>query len=244
MVDANAVPTQSGEGQNILWKTAILGRGHSSPTILGDRIYLATADESAERQSVVALNRETGAIVWTSDLHEGHFPKSDLHAKSTHANATVASDGRQLYIGFLNDGKIFASALDLDGEIQWQVPLGEFKHNYGYAPSPAIYKDLVLYAADNPGSGFLAAVHRVTGDIVWRKPRKSTSSYSSPVVVTIDGVDQLVISGGGRVISYSPLTGEELWRKTELPLRPVAQSFGMAISSLRAADTRKRRQSQ
>jgi len=111
----------------------------------------------------------------------------------------------------LNSGAIWATALDLDGEQVWQQNLGPFSPEFGYAPSPVIYGALVIVAGDNPGSGFLAAVHRKTGKIVWRVQRTSESSYSSPVVFHVAGRDQLLISGCHRVFSYDPNTGEELW---------------------------------
>lgn len=198
------------ESENVLWKSPVPGRGHSSPTIVGDRIYLATADEAKQTQSVVAFDRNSGEQLWERQVSQGGFP-SAMHHNSTHANGTVACDGERLFIAFLHHDAVWAYALDLQGEPLWERQLGSFNSKFGYAPSPTLYESLVIVAGDNQGGGWLAAVHRETGDIVWRKPRPAVSTYSSPVVASVGGRDQLLISGCHEVSSYDPATGDELW---------------------------------
>ena len=206
-----APPVSWSETENILWKADIPGRGHSSPIVVGDRVYLTTAEVDRKVQAIVALDRETGELAWRSEVHDGGLPTSGMHEKSTHANGTPAWDGQKIYIGFLNSDHIHATALDSQGAIVWQTQLGTFRPKFGYAPSPVIHEGLVIFAADNPGSGFIAAVRRDNGEIVWRKPRKSTGTYSTPSIVSVDGQNQLVISGIEQIVAYDPLTGEELW---------------------------------
>jgi outer membrane protein assembly factor BamB len=149
-----------------------------------------------------------------------------MHAKSTHANGTVACDGTHLYIGFLNNGEVHATCLDLAGEIQWQTPLGPFTPQFGYAPSPVIHEGLVIFAADNPGSGYLAAVHRESGDIVWRKPRRAGTSYATANVIPVAGTPQLVIGGLRTLASFDPLTGELNWSCDGLSEAVVGSAVG------------------
>jgi len=196
--------------ENVVWKTAIPGRGHSSPTVVGDRIYLATADEGTQTQSVLALDRAIGNVVWAKDLHQGGLNHA-MHNNSTHANGTVACDGERLFIAFLHDAEIHLYALTFDGELAWQRTLGAFNSKFGYAPSPTIWKSFVIVAADNQGGGWIAAVHRETGEVAWRKARPAISTYSSPVVANVAGKDQLLISGCHEVSSFNPENGEALW---------------------------------
>ena len=212
VVAAPASVTQWSQSENVLWSADVPGRGHSSPVIVGDRVYLATADDGAQQQFVLAFDRSDGSEVWRTQVNEGGFPgSSQLHRKGTNANSTVACDGEQIYIAFLNHDKITASALDLDGEIVWRKELGAFNSKFGYAPSPVLYKSLVIFAADNQGGGYLAALDRATGEIAWRKARPAVSTYSSPAIANIAGRDQLLISGCDRVVGFDPATGEELW---------------------------------
>jgi outer membrane protein assembly factor BamB len=208
-----APPTAWSESDHVLWKVDLPGRGHASPIVVGDRVYISTADEAEQTHELLALDRETGKQIWRSEIHRGDLPRDGMHAKSTHANGTPASDGRRVYLGYLTKGEVHATAVDADGGIVWQTPLGPFRPNFGYAPSPVLCESLVIYAADNPGSGYIAAVHRDTGDVVWRHPRKSTSTYATPSIVTVAGKDQLILSGGEQVAAYDPLTGKELWSR-------------------------------
>ena len=102
-------------------------------------------------------------------------------------------------------------ACDLDGSILWQKFLGDFRSKFGYSASPALHDSLVIVAADHSDGGFLAAVHRESGDIVWKKARPQESTYASPIVAHVAGKDQVLIAGADRVASYSPETGEQLW---------------------------------
>lgn len=204
------IPTEWGPTTNILWKTAVPGRGHASPTVVGDRIFLATADEDQQTQSVLAYDRATGNPLWTKEVHSGKLPDKG-HQKSTHASATLASDGERVFAVFLNGEHLHATALDFEGEIVWQEILGSFHPKFGYAASPAIYKSLVIFAADNEGGGYLTALNRATGELVWRIKRPTAASFSTPVVAEIDGKDLLVIAGCKQVAAYDPATGIQLW---------------------------------
>lgn len=206
------IPLRWDESTNVAWRADVPGRGHSSPIVVGQTVFVATAISSPEQQAVIAIDRATGAIRWRSAVHEGGFPDpSLLHPKSTHANGTLASDGSHLFAAFFNAGRIIVTALDLDGNRLWQQDVGAFGSKFGFAPSPVLHGSLVIVAADNLAGGYLAALHRDSGEIVWRKARSAVATYSSPLVATIGGRDQLVISGCGMLTSHDPATGDELW---------------------------------
>lgn len=210
VAEEQAAPVTWSETEQVAWNVPIPGRGHSSPTVVGDRIYLATADDAQQSQKVLALNRADGSLLWERTLSQGGFP-SAMHPNSTHANGTVACDGERLFIAFLHHDAVTAYALDLEGEPLWERQLGAFSSKFGYAPSPTLHGSHVIIAGDNHGGGWIAAVHRQTGEIAWRKSRPAVSTYSSPVVANVAGRDQLLISGCNKVWSYAPETGEELW---------------------------------
>lgn len=197
----------------IRWKTPVPGRGHSSPIVVGDRVYLATADEAAQVHSVLAFDRATGDQQWKVDVSRGGFPERN-HPKNTEATSTLACDGKLLFATFFHDKSIEAIALDLQGKEAWRKTVGPFnpkKYEYGYAPSPLVYKDLVIIAIEGERGNFLYALHRSSGKEVWKTPRPDNISFSSPVVGTVAGRDQLLISGANEVTSYDPNTGKELW---------------------------------
>jgi outer membrane protein assembly factor BamB len=196
--------------ENIVWKVEIPGRGHSSPIVVGERVYLETADEKDQIQSVLCMDRKDGSRVWKTDLFQGKFEKT-LHAENTQASSTLACDGENLYAIFLNDRRVWCVALNLKGDEVWRTEVGGFASRWGYSASPELYRSLVIIAADHMSGGFVAALNRANGDIVWRKSRPRVSSYASSRVLKIAGEDRLLMSGGDHVTSFSPSTGDQIW---------------------------------
>ena len=121
---ASNLVTSWGPNENLLWSVPVPGRGHSSPCIVGNHIFLTTADEAAEKQLIVCYERETGEQQWMTTAHEGNFMK--LHRKNSQASATPASDGSSVFALFLNDGALWATATNMAGEILWQTKAGPF----------------------------------------------------------------------------------------------------------------------
>jgi hypothetical protein len=209
---AQTIPLEWSATKNVLWWTDVPGRGHGSPIVVGDRVFLATADEKAESQGVLCLDRATGRPLWHTEVHRGNFVKAGLNAKSTHASMTPACDGTQVYINFLNNNAIFATALDLAGKRVWQQKVTDYTLHQGFGSSPAVYGPLLLVTADNKGDGGLvAALSRATGESVWTRKRPKAPNYASPIVLTIGGKDQLILTGTDLVTSLNPLTGREFW---------------------------------
>jgi hypothetical protein len=206
------VPLEWGDSRNLLWKVRVPGRGHASPTVVGNRIFLSTADERSPSQGVVAFDRETGKQLWLTPISQGGFPKT--HPKNTHATPTVACDGERLFVTFHHHDKLTLAALDLDGKRLWTEEIGPYAprlYEYGYAPSPLLYRDNVILCADYEGGGYLVSHDRATGKRVWRSKRPVSYSFSSPVVATVAGKEQLLLSGCAVVAAYDPATGAELW---------------------------------
>ena len=204
--------TEWNDSTNVAWQSDVPGRGHSSPTVVGERVYLATAIETESRQAVLAYDRATGERLWETTVHTGGLPDDgQIHRKATRANSTVAFAEGSLFASFLNDDHVWVTALDLDGNTIWQRDIGPFSSKFGFAPSPIPYRSLIIVAADNQGGGYLAGLDRASGEIVWRTSRPALSSYSSPLIAEIAGRDQLVICGCHTVTAYDPATGKELW---------------------------------
>lgn len=202
-------PLQFSESENVLWKAEVPGRGYGSPTVVGPRVFLATCDEESGAQSVLCFARDTGKLLWDTEVHaSGAMRKNN---KSTGASSSVACDGQQVYINFPNHGALVTTALDLDGQQVWQQPVSGYEVHQGYGASPVLYQNLVIVSADNKKGGALAGLDRQTGEVVWRRQRFPKPNYPTPTLLRVAGKDQLIMIGCDMVISYDPLTGETLW---------------------------------
>ena len=207
------VPTTFSETENVVWKTPVPGRGHSSPTVVGQRIFLTTADTKKKIHSVLAFDRETGKPLWQKDVNQGGFPAKN-HPKNTEATPSVASDGERLFTAFYHHDKVVAVALDFDGKVIWEKDVCRFRprtYEYGYAPSPIIYQDTVIISAEYDGDSFLTAFDRKSGERAWQVPRPTMITFSTPVIAHVGGKDQMLISGAQKVFSYDPAGGKTLW---------------------------------
>ena len=203
------VPTKFGESENVRWKAEVPGRGYGSPTVVGERVFLATADESTGSQALNCYDRSSGKQIWRTVVHaSGGMMKN---SKSTLASSTPACDGQRLFINFPNSDSLVTSALDLDGKVLWQTKISDYVVHQGYGASPAIYQDLVIVSADNKGGGAIAGLKRTSGEIVWRRDRPRLPNYPSPIILNVAGKDQVIMVGCNQVVSYDPLTGQTYW---------------------------------
>ncbi len=200
--------------ENIIWKAPVAGRGLSTPCVVGNQIFLTTADEEKQTVHMLCFARDSGELQWDCKLHEGGFLHT--HKKNSQASPTAACDGKRVYVPHLvkqdEQEAIWVSAVDLDGNLVWQKKAGDFRTKHGYGSSPVIYGSLLIVSGDNGEFGFLIALDRETGETVWRIEREKKDSFATPTVAHLAGRDQLLIHGTLLVASYDPLTGKEIWR--------------------------------
>jgi len=215
-------PDEWSETKNVLWKADVPGRGHSTPIVCGEMVYVTTADEKLEVKSLLAFDRQTGKQQWNTPVHSEGFMHT--HQKNSQASATPACDGAHIYTVFMVDQGVWASAVDLQGEIAWQTKAGDFKSRHGYGSSPLIYKSLLIVVGDSSGGAFLTAIYRDSGKIAWRTPRNNNASFGTPALLDVNGAPQLLVSGSEEVISYNPADGTELWR-SEGPATTTANTM-------------------
>jgi outer membrane protein assembly factor BamB len=202
-------PTAWSERENIVWKAEVPGRGHGSAAVHGPHVYLAACDESSASQWMLCFDRASGRKLWETEVHHGGAMRKN--PKSTGASATPACDGERVFINFPNKDAVITSALDRNGKILWQTRFSDYIIHQGFASSPAPYRSLVFVSADHSGGGVIAALDRKTGDVAWKHERPKAPNYSSPVVLNINGRDQLLLTGCDLVSSYDPMTGKVLW---------------------------------
>ncbi len=207
---ASALPVRWSETENVLWRAPVRGRGHSSPTVVGDRLYVATADPATNESLVLAFDRATGRPVWETVVHRGPL-ESGAHRNASPAAATVAWDGTRLYINFLHAKAIHTTALAPDGKLLWQTRVADYAVHQGFGASPVVHRGVVLVAADSRAGGKFAGLDAATGKILWSQDRPKIANYPSPALVRAAGRDQAVLAGCNLIAGFDPLTGKKLW---------------------------------
>ncbi len=207
-VDGN-VPREWSQNKNVLWHVPVPGRGHSTPTVWGDQVFVSTANKQDGTQSLLSFDRKTGRERWKTLVHKGTFAR--MHNKNSHASATPACDGERVYVPFVIDDALRVTATDLDGKIVWQKSAGAFESEHGYGSSPVLHESTVIVCGDSLADSFLAALDRASGEPVWKTTRGDAPNYATPIVAQVAGRKQLLICGMNKVESYNPDSGERIW---------------------------------
>lgn len=193
-----------------VWKTAVPGRGNSSPIVWGDRIFLTTGYGNGERLSLLAFSRTDGKQLWETFIPQNGVEY--VHYKNGFASATPATDGELIYASFGRHGLF---AFDFNGKLVWQHKFGIIDNYHGPAGSPVLYKDRIfIYQDANPAPNqpaFVGAFDKKTGKPIWTTPRNESVGWGTAVVINTGERDELIVSSQRRVAAYDPDTGKELW---------------------------------
>jgi outer membrane protein assembly factor BamB len=218
------------EEKNIAWKAPIPGSGWSSPVIQGNQIWLTSATDEGHSLRAICVDRESGKIVQDVELFHKDEP-GRIHNKNSHASPTPVLEGDRVYVHFGAHG---TACLSTDGKIVWRTEELQYNHRHGPGGSPVIYQDLLIVSCDGTDVQYVVALDKHSGKVRWKvkRPDESRMAYSTPLLVNIDGQDQLISTGGDQVIAYEPATGKEIWRVRydgySLVPRPVV-GLGMAF---------------
>ncbi len=229
-----AAPVEWSDTKNVAWRVSIPGRGHSSPVIWGDKIFLTTAiptgvvaapapgTDSGRRAGggagagqehrfvVMCLDRKTGKVLWehvakVATPHEGYHGKYGSFASNT-----PVTDGKRLFAFFGSRGMY---CYDLNGKLVWerQFPPLRMRATFGEGTPTVIDEKAVYLKFDHEQGSYMLALDKRTGRDLWRVERADESSWSPPLVVEYNGGRQLVVSATNKVRSYEPATGKLIW---------------------------------
>lgn len=227
--DAVDLPLAPDESRGVRWKTAIHGKGWSSPIVIGDRVWLTTATEDGTELSVVVLDRKNGGILRNDVLFRVQNPQF-CHKFNSYASPTPAVSGGKVYVSFGSPGT--ACLDEKTGSRLWERTDLECNHFRGSGSSPVVWGDLLLMHFDGSDHQYVVALDRHTGKTVWKTERsvdfKDTNAegkitgdgdfrkaFATPLVVDFSGMPVLVSSGAKAHYGYDVRTGKELWRFEE-----------------------------
>lgn len=242
--DAKDLPLKWSEEENVRWKTAIPGRGWSSPVFEGETVWMTTAVaealtgealEAAQKEKLagnplakqmslvgsvslraVSVDVRSGKLLSDVELIKVSNPPA-IHSLNSYASPTPVLDGNLLLAHF---GELGTACLDTyTGKVLWKSVLPS-AHAVGAGSSPVVYQDLFIVPCDGTDQQYVVALNKRTGKEVWKTNRPKMTgligdfhkAYSTPLLVSAAGKDQVIVPGAQWVVSYDPASGRELWR--------------------------------
>lgn len=202
------LPLKWSTTENVKWKVAMPAPGNSTPIIWGDRIFVTQSNKACTKRGLMCLNRADGKVLWHQEI--------DYAAKETGVSppyypcaASPATDGERVVVSYGSAGMY---CYDFAGNVLWKRDdLGKWNHTYGNASSPVFHGDLaILWCGPDAKHTRLLAVDKKTGETVWEH-KERYGSWSTPLVVKVDGQDQLHLSMPDGLKGFDPKTGKLLW---------------------------------
>ncbi|WP_206290984.1 PQQ-like beta-propeller repeat protein [Humisphaera borealis] len=202
-----AVPTKWDAG-SVVWKTPLKGKGHSSPVVAGDKIFLTSALEDGRQRVVLAFDLASGKQLWEQVAWTGNPEKS--HKMNGWATPTVYADGQHVWAWF---GPAGVYCYTEGGKPVWSQQLGKFdtKNARGISSSLLVVDDILVVNGDSESDPYLFGLDKATGKTVWKTERPAAEGYSSPFLLEAHGKKQIILNGDKFVAGYDPKTGKEFW---------------------------------
>jgi outer membrane protein assembly factor BamB len=206
----------------LLWRRRV-GPGWSSLTVVADRVF--TQEQRGDKEAVVCFDSDSGEEIWSHEDNARFYEAlggAGPRAPPTFAGGNIYALGAT---GILN-------CLDAaTGDLKWsqdivpeavkaaeERPQEEADNKekperpiWGYSSSPLVVGDVVIVFAGGAKEASLIAFNADTGEPAWQVDA-GRHSYSSPQLVTLDGVEQVLYLSNDELTSVDPATGEVLWR--------------------------------
>lgn len=222
-LDGNSISTQApvswSETSNVLWKTEIRGVAWSSPVVFGDQIWTSSATQNGEEFFAVCTDFTSGKKVKEVMLFKPDSVQH-IHPTNSYATPTPCIEEGFVYVHFGTYGTACVDTRNF--EIIWTRTDLNCDHMQGAASSPILYKDLLIIHVEGTDVQYLIALDKRTGKTVWKTERPQEfyknvepvyrKAYCTPIVVNVNGKDQLISNGSQLCIAYEPETGKEIWQ--------------------------------
>lgn len=214
------LPLAWSKTQNVVWTQAIPGKGWSSPVVVAGRIYLTTSvpvpNSKDQLLEALCLDAETGKVLWEKEVFRQDGAKAPrIHGKNSHASPTALVRDQKLFVHYGHQG---TACLDLDGKVLWKNADLSYSPVHGNGGSPILVDNALVFSGDGSNKQFVVALDVNTGKVLWQTERKTPAikkfSFSTPLLITVNGVRQIISPASDMVGAYDTKTGQELWRAT------------------------------
>jgi len=221
-IEDDSIPAQWTDA-DFNWKIDLPGKGHSSPVLWGDKLFILSADPETATRYVLGIDAKSGKTLWKNEYAAGTHK---LHGKSNYATSSPTVDADRVYAVWSDNDHTWFCAFDHDGKELWRQDLGGWVGQHGFGTSPIVVGDLVVVTSSQEGEvdgdptsrqprhSFVAALDRETGDVRWKTPLTiQVASYSVPTIrKNSAGADELICcSTAEGIFALDPATGKQNW---------------------------------
>ena len=227
-IQAN-LPLSWSETENVTSKTAIPGRGWSSPVLWENQIWLTTATPDGKQLTVLCLDAANGKILHQQKLFDVAEPQF-AHKFNSYASPTPVVEAGRVYVSWGSPGTACIDTKTF--KVLWTRRDLECDHFRGAGSSPILWNNLLINNHDGADQQYVFALDKQTGKTVWKTPRSvdfqdldpngkpkrdgdMRKGYSTPHIATLNGIPTLLSSGAMAHYAYNPASGRELWRVVE-----------------------------
>ena len=212
------VPLEWSDEKNVKWKMAVPGKGFSSPVIFNKQIWMTSAENEGKSLHAICLDKTSGKLIHNIKVITTDNP-GPLHRLNGYASPTPAIDKEHVFVHF---GPRGTACLNKKGEVIWKNTNLDYNVIQGGASSPILHNDVLFLTCDGIDFQFLVALEKQTGKVIWKQDRGhleaaaqkraiAKMSYSTPLIQSVGGTNQLVCSGADHVASYNINDGKEIW---------------------------------
>lgn len=219
IADEKGVPLEWSKDKNVRWRTPLPRPANSSPIVSNGSVFVTCAeDKDGHQRSLYCFDRANGKQRWVRTVE---FDKTEpTHQTNPYCGSTPVADGKRVVV-WHNSAGIYC--YDFEGNQLWGKSLGEFEHMWGYGTSPILYRDRVIMHCGPGKQVFVAALDLNTGETIWktdepiegdgsyRDDKNYMGSWTTPILASIDGRDEIICSMPTRVVAYDPNDGKLLW---------------------------------
>lgn len=209
------LPRELGLSGQPSWQVAVPGTAYGSPCVWKDLVVSPVLEPARGVIALLAVSRRDGSPLWRTEL------RRDVRMESTKllGGATPACDGHSIFLAAVASSRLVLFAVDLRGRPRWERDLGPMQAESGRLASPLLHDTLAIVSGDHRGvswnawtsTGHLTAVHRLTGEIIWRIRRPNRDSLATPALAAVAGRRQLIVPAPNEIAAYDPADGTRLW---------------------------------
>jgi outer membrane protein assembly factor BamB len=218
--DGSGYPIEWSREKNVKWHAALQGTGNGSPIVSAGHVFVTSAEDQGKKRHLYCFDRANQEPRWVRTVEYGKVEVT--HETNPWAGSTPAADGERVVVWHSSAGLY---CYDFDGKELWKRDLGEFHHMWGYGTSPVISGGRVFLHCGPGKQIFVIALDIKTGETLWQTDEpieegadgdrnaggKYMGSWSSPVLVEVDGRLRVFCTMPTRVNAYDAETGELVW---------------------------------